>query len=198
MIKLHKFALTLFFLTSFLSHAQDWSLEVNKDNIKVYTREVDGSSLDEFKAITTLNFSMKTIFETLKDAEALPEWSKNTSHSELIETDDNIQYRYTISDAPFPVDDRDSYIKFTFTESETQVRIDIEAVPEYGPKKDDYVRVTHSRGYYLLEKIDDNKTRITYQLHAEPGGSVPGWLANSASTEVPYNALTGLKKYLEE
>ncbi|TNE26978.1 MAG: hypothetical protein EP346_13370 [Bacteroidetes bacterium] len=198
MKRIHTYAIALLAFSSFHSQAQDWSLEVDKENIKVYTREVEGSSMDEFKAITTLNFPMSKVFETLKDASVLSEWSKNTSHCEVVEAKDNVQYRYSISDAPFPIDDRDSYVKFTYTESANRVRIDIEAVPEYGPKKEDYVRVTESKGYYLLEKLADNQTRITYQLHAEPGGSVPGWLANSASTDIPFNALTGLKQYLEE
>lgn len=198
MIRIHTYAIALLAFSSFHSQAQDWSLEVDKENIKVYTREVEGSSMDEFKAITTLNFPLSKVFETLKDASVLSEWSKNTSHCEVVEAKANVQYRYSISDAPFPIDDRDSYVKFTYTESANRVRIDIEAVPEYGPKKEDYVRVTESKGYYLLEKLADNQTRITYQLHAEPGGSVPGWLANSASTDIPFNALTGLKQYLEE
>ncbi|GGH75618.1 START domain-containing protein [Phaeocystidibacter marisrubri] len=198
MKRIHTYAIALLAFSSFHSQAQDWSLEVDKENIKVYTREVEGSSMDEFKAITTLNFPLSKVFETLKDASVLSEWSKNTSHCEVVEAKDNVQYRYSISDAPFPIDDRDSYVKFTYTESANRVRIDIEAVPEYGPKKEDYVRVTESKGYYLLEKLADNQTRITYQLHAEPGGSVPGWLANSASTDIPFNALTGLKQYLEE
>lgn len=197
MLGLRTSMLALFSLGSSLL-PQEWSLELDKEGIVVYTREYEGSSLDEFKAITTLDYPINEVVATLKDASAVKEWSPNTSESKLIKTEGNVQYRYTINDAPFPIDDRDSYIKLTFTESATQVKIDITAVPDYGPHKDDYVRITESTGHYLLEKIGSSKTKITYQLHAEPGGSIPGWLANAASTDVPFNALRGLRKYMED
>lgn len=182
---------------SFCALAQEWTLSLNKDNIRVYTREVANSSLDEFKAECTINVSLSEVQEALLDADHHKDWSAATTVSKVISRNGNVQYNYTVSDAPFPVSDRDSYMKFTVTESEGQTRIDMVAVPTYGPEKDDMVRIQKSQGFYLLEELGPNRTKVTYQLHAEPGGSIPGWLANSASTEVPYKSLKGLKEYLE-
>ncbi len=50
------------------------------------------------------------------------------------------------------------------------------------------------RGHYVLKILDYNKTRVEYQIDADPGGMLPDWLIESASKDIPLNTLTGLKK----
>ena len=44
----------------------------------------------------------------------------------------------------------------------------------------------------------DNLTEVTYQVHTEPGGSVPSWLANSFVVDAPFNTLSGLRTLAEK
>ena len=38
-------------------------------------------------------------------------------------------------------------------------------------------------GAWILEPMGDGKkTRVTYQLHTHPGGSIPSWIANKSNT----------------
>ena len=43
-----------------------------------------------------------------------------------------------------------------------------------------------------------DQTEVTYQVHTEPGGSVPSWLANKFVVEAPFNTLKALKAAAEK
>ena len=39
---------------------------------------------------------------------------------------------------------------------------------------------------------------MTYEVHTEPGGSVPSWLANSFVVDAPLQTLQGLRAKVEK
>ena len=43
----------------------------------------------------------------------------------------------------------------------------------------------------------EGRIRVVYELHAEPGGQVPAWLANSFVIDAPYNTLLLLRRAAE-
>ena len=43
----------------------------------------------------------------------------------------------------------------------------------------------------------DKKTKTTYQLHADPGGNIPAWLANQTVVDMPYATMERLKNLVE-
>mgnify|MGYP002718257558 CR=1 FL=1 len=70
--------------------------------------------------------------------------------------------------------------------------------PQYLPKEDGYTRVASLKGFWKFVPQGDGKVEVTYQVHTEPGGSVPSWLANSFVVEAPFNTLSGLRALAEE
>ncbi|WP_395408383.1 hypothetical protein ACHMW6_17725 [Pseudoduganella sp. UC29_106] len=38
---------------------------------------------------------------------------------------------------------------------------------------------------------------VVYQMHAAPGGAIPGWLANQTVVDTPFGTLKGLRSYLQ-
>ncbi|WP_421754284.1 START domain-containing protein [Croceimicrobium sp.] len=174
-----------------------WELRKNEAGIKIYTRAVEGSALDEFKAHAEFAFPMEKIVAILEDADHFKDWMPNCSHSKLIKREGPKQYHYTITSAPFPLDDRDCYYRFSYERTADQVKISMDGLPDYGPKKEDMVRIPSVKGYWLFEKLGPQKTKITYQVLANPGGSIPGWLANAGSVDSPFNTLKNLRKRLK-
>ena len=76
-----------------------------------------------------------------------------------------------------------------------EVRVSLVGIPDYLPEKKGIVRMEKAEGYILLQREDD-KTRVTYEFHSEPGGNVPKWLANNSIAELPYKTLSGLREKL--
>ena len=175
----------------------DWHLKKNKNGISIYTRPAEHSKLNEFKGIVVLNTPVDALVKTLKDADNLTKWVPDCGTSKLVKIEGNDQYHYLVTKAPFPLLDRDSYIHFKYTTIDNGVKVDIEALPSYKPEKDGLVRVPYCKGYWQLEKQSDQQTKVTYQVSADPGGSIPAWLANTASVSTPFKTLKNLREYVK-
>ena len=173
-----------------LSADKDWTLRKNEDGIKVYTRPVAGSDLDEFKGTCTINAKPLELANLLKKVEAYPDWLPNCIEAKLIKREGNTQIHYSQTEAPFPVSNRDSYYRYTYTEKGSDIKVRMEALPDYGPEREDVVRMVKVEGYWYFKATADGKTKVTYQVHADPGGSIPSWLTNSAVVDNPYNTLS--------
>lgn len=184
---------TLFSINSHAANSE-WKLEVEEDkaHLKVYTRKIDGSSLKEFKGEMLVNEKLTTLVALMLDSEAAPKWIHECEKFEVIETiNPHHKIIHFINAAPWPVSDRDAVISSKISQNpETlEVRIDIEALTGHVPEDEDLVRIPRMLGYWSftpLEGEDDNgNVLVRYQIHAEPGGSLPAWLANSAVVDTP-------------
>jgi hypothetical protein len=48
-------------------------------------------------------------------------------------------------------------------------------------------------GFYRLRKLTDRQTEVTYQVEADPGGSLPRWLATRIARDLPHETLARLR-----
>ena len=168
-------------------------MKKTSDGIEVFTRSSELSDLDEFKGIGNINAPLEQIIKVFQNADQMSYWSPNCEESRLMERQGNVQIHYTISGAPFPIQDRDAFTQFKYIPQDNGMKIEISAIPQYGPENEDYVRIQYATGFWMLEKISENKTKVTYQLQADPGGSIPGWLANTGSVDTPLNTIKSLR-----
>lgn len=179
-----------------------WKLEKDADNVKVYTRVVEGSALKEFKGITSIQTSLTSLVALLDDREAGPSWIKDSKESSLIKkVDDKLSYSYNVTAAPWPVKDRDMVIKSVTTQEENSlvVRIQLNAEKEGKPEEKGRVRVTEMKGYWEFKPMDNGAVQVTYQVHADPAGKLPNWLINSLVVDMPFFTLKAMQtKVLED
>jgi hypothetical protein len=57
------------------------------------------------------------------------------------------------------------------------------------------VRMPSMRGHWILIPVEGGRaTDAEYQVFADPGGSLPDWLANLASKTLPRETIAGLRK----
>ena len=55
------------------------------------------------------------------------------------------------------------------------------------------VRMPRLNGHYIFSEAGKGKTQIEYQIDADPGGLIPGWLATMASRDIPLRTLVNLR-----
>lgn len=177
-----------------------WTLARNRDGIVVHTRPVAGSGIDEFRGTALVAAPAAAIRAVLRNVDDFELWFPNTSESRLLFRDGDVQFQYTVIDAPWPVSDRDNVFR-----SETEhdpatgiVRIAVTADPDREPEQPERVRVRHALGQWLLEPVAPDRTRVTFTMHLEPGGGVPEWLLNARVVETPFEALTNLRLQVAE
>ena len=190
-------AFLVFMIATNISAQSNWKEKSDKDGIKVYTRELDDSALDEFKGVTVIHASINDIETVLRDVPNMVQWVPNCIISRIIELNDEMQIHYVAYDAPWPASGRDSYVQYKLVQEGKNLKIYFNGLPDYGPELEDFVRVPQITGFWLLEPISASKTRVTYQVSADPGGSVPTWLANAGAVDTPYNTIKGLRKRIE-
>jgi len=194
-------SIVLSFSTHAVSGSSDWELEKEEEGIKlkIYTREVSGSSLKEFKGEMIVETTLTTLAALLLDSKAAPEWMHQCEKFEIIErTSPKQALIYFINGAPWPISDRDAVVSSTMSQDpETLVlQVDVEAVTGRLPKNDDYVRIPHMSGFWSFIPLSEGKVKVVYQVHADPGGSLPSWLANSVVVDTPYNTMSNMLKML--
>ena len=178
------------------STAADWNLDRNRDGIEVFTRPVENSGIKEFKGIAYFDATVDQIVAVLRDSDRFKTWFPNCPESKLLFREGDVSVQYSVMDAPWPVSDRDNVLRsVTYRNAESgSVKIVVQADPDFYPEQDERVRVQQAQGSWLIEPVDEVRTRVTFQMHLEPGGGIPDWLSNARVVETPFEALGNLRQ----
>lgn len=191
--------LTIYCLLSFETFSQtSWELDKNKDGIKVYTRIEKNSGFKSFKAVITVDASTDKIIKTLKNTRDYIKWYGYTKTSKLLKQEKGVQYNYVETIFPWPFRNRDMVYKMTTKKFKNDsIKIYLKGIPDYIQEKTGIVRMKKAEGYILLQP-SNNKTKIIYVFHSEPGNNIPTWMANNSIVKLPFKTLSGLRKFLKE
>ncbi|HNW70024.1 MAG TPA: START domain-containing protein [Bacteroidales bacterium] len=187
-------------LSSFNAFSQDWKLKKDSDGIKVYTRDVKGSSIQEFRGEVVAKSNLSTILYVIDNIADYPKWMYKCSYAErLKKINEASGYAYSVLDQSWPVTDRDACTFYYVTQDSNSlvVTINIKGVCNYIPEKPDRVRMPSIKGSWQLIPVSKGVTKIVYQIHSEAGGEVPAALVNMFVTNTPYYNLLNLKKIVE-
>lgn len=190
----------LAFLVTFSASARDgWNLVKEESGIKVYTKTEPGSEYKAFKAEMDVSCTIDTFIAVLKNMETVNNWVVNCKGVKLINTEGNDRYYYIETYLPWPFESRDMVYRFQYIEiSAGQVKVIVSGLPGYIQPLEGITRMAKADGYWLLTSTDTNKTSITYQMHVEPGGSIPPWLANPFIKNVPYSTFRELRNIVQK
>lgn len=181
-----------------LSAEAEWELARDEDGIQVYLQAVPGSPYKAYRGVTTINTNLAALRAIQEDVEGACGWVHECKAQKLLKHDGAVAWTYTQFNTPWPVTPRDAVVKITTSEGvDGSLRRDLEGVPAYVEERDGFVRVTKVEGFWLLEPKGAGAVRVTYQVHTEPGGSVPSWLANRFVIEAPYDTLFDLRERAE-
>ncbi len=175
-----------------LAHAGEWVERYDKDGVTVSTREVEGSPFKEFLGRAVVPRPLPQVLDQVLDVAAYPAWFPNTPTSKLLERGENTVLYYVVTSFPWPVTDRDTVYEYTVTKGEREATIAVRVRPEAYPAQDGLVRVQSSPGAWTFRTVDGG-TEVTWRLHFDPAGRLPGWLANSAIVDVPRDMLINLR-----
>ena len=188
----------LIVLPALIFAQDDWEIKKENDDITVYTRPSQTNDFDEYKATTTVDFSMSAFLNVMWDVEAYPTWIPNMKYSKLLDKkDDTVQIYYSSLKVPFPYENRDVvyYNKFVMDSAKQHLTIHIKALPDYIEKKDGLVRMPSGNGKWEVQSKGDGKLEVSLQMLVDPGGNIPAWLVNHFIANSPYQTLKNLKSF---
>lgn len=194
---LHQVALAcgLSVLLAGMAHAEDWKVAKDEDGIKVSLSEVPGSQYKAYQGVTTINAPVAKISALQEDVAGACAWIHECKTQKLLKHEGDKSWTYTQFNTPWPVTPRDSVLLVTSnTAPDGTLTRTLEGQPTYLPEEKGFVRVAQVKGFWKLVPKSANQTEVTYQVHTEPGGSVPSWLANKFVVDAPFNTLKALKE----
>ena len=184
------------------AQADDWHSVVADGNLRVDRREYRGSQLQEIRGVTRLKASLNAIMALLKDAPYNRHWVYRSGGARILRENGYAQaYVYGVVDAPWPMQDRDTVVRFDYQQDPQtgDILITIENFPDFIAKDPAFVRVPDFGGFWLLRPEADGMVEVTYQVHGDPGGWIPVWAANYAAvtsvTRTLQNMVSAVGRY---
>lgn len=193
-----RFTIIILFTTITSLFSQTWEQVLSKDAITIWTRKVSWSEYKEFKGETTINANLNTILSVFDDLTTYTKWVHNCIEATQIKRESSSRgTRYIAIKSPWPVSDRDVVFEYTVSQNRTTKVVNLKLIAVKGVVPDKgRVRMTYMISNYELTPLNKNKTKVIYQSHNDPAGSVPTAIINKTLTETPYNTLHKLKQVI--
>ncbi|MFZ3153928.1 START domain-containing protein [Pseudomonas sp.] len=180
------------------AQAAPWRLVKDEAGIQVYLQQVPGSSFQAFRGVTRIRTDMPRLLALQDDVSAACAWIHACSEQRLLKHEADLSWAYSRFHTPWPVQPRDSILQVTTTrDADGRVTRTLRGVADYLPLQPGFVRVSKVEGFWSLIPRG-GEIEVIYQVHSEPGGSVPAWLANSFVVDAPFNTLQGLRQLAEQ
>lgn len=178
--------------------AENWQVAKDEEGIKVSLSEVPGSKYKAYRGVTVIKAPLAKVKALQEDVVGACKWVHECKSQKLLKHEGDQSWTYTQFNTPWPVTPRDSVLHVTTREeADGSLVRTLEEAPEHLPQTEGYVRVSQVQGFWKLVPKGDS-TEVTYQVHTEPGGSVPSWLANKFVVDAPFNTLKGLRTLAEK
>jgi len=177
------------------AEADSWQKEFTKEGITIYTKSVPGSAMKAFMAEAIIDAPMETVNRILIDTPGQVKWIPDCIFSiDLQKISETHLISYNETKAPV-VDNRDVVVETRITISKDKIIHSFRALnrPDLKPELKGKVRIKDMEGKWELTRMGD-KTMVIYEVRANPGGSMPAWLVNSASKDVPLKTIRGLRQ----
>jgi START domain. len=189
-----------FTATTIAAHAQgDWKFKKESEGIKIYTKEAP-SGPQLLKAELTVKGTPEKLIAILLDIPGQKDWVYSTKSSSLLKQlgPQELIY-YTEKTMPWPVQNRDAvmYLKIQQHPQTGVVTLTSKAMPNHIPAKNGLVRVPASTVSWVVKPTGNNTMHITYEVMADPGGTVPTWVINMFITKGPLETFRKMRKLLE-
>ena len=182
--------------------SEGWKPESQSGGIALYSHPRPNSSLKEFKAIGEIDASIRTVHSVIDDFENYASFMPYTVECRLVKRESGSTLFYQRL-SPKIVSDRD----YTLRVREKSWRGEkglvylhrFEAANELGPaEQKGFTRVKICEGGWLLEPLDESKTRATYSIDTDSGGTIPAFIANPASAIGIRKLFAAVRKQVKE
>lgn len=189
----------LFYPSKTFQSELGWKLKKEKDSIKVFIRDSDGSDIMEIRVLSSVKASIEELVEIIYDVNSYSEWISNLETAKILETVSKRDiYYYYQADVPWPFRNRDDVMRIVMEEKPDSgaVTIVFSGHPDYIPKKDKIVRLSLNKGYWKFTPISNGKTEIDYIFFTNEGKGYPKWLVNMFIVDGPFDIVSNLKEYV--
>jgi hypothetical protein len=175
--------------------AETWRLVKDQAGIQVFLSKVPGSKYQAFRGVVRLKTDMPTLLALQEDVSGSCAWIYACREQKLLKYEGGQSWIYSRFTMPWPVRPRDAVLRVATRQgSDGRITRILSGVADYLPEQKGFVRVSKAEGYWAFIPKTAGEVEVIYQMHSEPGGSVPSWLAGSFVVDAPYHTLEALRR----
>jgi hypothetical protein len=188
--------------SSSVSPKEGWKLATDAKEVIIFSRPHADSNLKEFKAIGSIDAPAYAVHAVIDDFENYPKFMPYTLECRLLkrEGDSLIGYQRL---SPKICEDRDYTLRVSKKSWPGPKGLTYlsqwQTANEMGPpEQKGVVRLKVCNGTWLLESDGGAKTRATYSIYSDTGGSVPAFIANHVSLAAIKKLYAAIGKQVKE
>ena len=187
------FILFLIFLFSYQKEfPTDWVLKKNKNQIKVYLRNLDYNS-QQYCAETIVEADINLVSSHILDFNNSFKWMYKLKSSEILSKEsDSLFYVYFIVKMNWPLKNRDLVSDVIVSKTENEIIIELNSVPGHMEINPNFERIKDTKSVWKLEYLTKNKTKVSLQSYAVIEG-IPTFISDFFILESPLYSLHNLK-----
>ena len=187
------FILFLIFLFSYQKEfPTDWVLKKNKNQIKVYLRNLDYNS-QQYCAETIVEADINLVSSHILDFNNSFKWMYKLKSSKILSKEsDSLFYVYFIVKMNWPLKNRDLVSDVIVSKTENKIIIELNSVPCYMEINPNFERIKDTKSVWKLEYLTQNKTKVSLQSYAVIEG-IPTFISDFFILESPLYSLNNLK-----
>ena len=191
--------LLLSLMISYASAAGDkWELKIDRDGIRVYTREREGSGIYMYKAVTAIRMQPEQVYEQVVD------FRENKKYLDLVDSLGFLDHRkneryinYMRLDMPWPVKNREMVMDMKVQLSKDSIRLISDDLPGHIQNSGNVIQIEDFHEEWEIKAFGNSgETQITVTGWVNPGGSIPDWVVNMFSARTPFHFISGILKEL--
>ncbi|MCF0041114.1 START domain-containing protein [Dyadobacter fanqingshengii] len=179
---------------------RDWKLVTESEGIRVFSQSVPGSRINALRVECEVKASAGELVAMLLDVKAAEAWVFHTKSCDLLKkVSPSELYYYSEVSMPWPLSNRDfvAHIRVSQDKLTKIVTVDAPAVPGFVAHKEGIVRISHSKGIWIIKPLSKDKINIVYTLQVDPGGDIPAWVVNTFSAQGPLHSFRKMKQELQ-
>ena len=137
-------------------------------SLQVHRRPYAGSELLEIRGVLRVQATLNARMGLLRDADFNRHWVYRSGGARILRENGYRQaWVYGVVDAPWPMRDRDTVVRFDYRQHPDSrvIHIAISNFPDFTERVDGYVRVPDFGGFWELRPQPAGWVQVTYQVY---------------------------------
>jgi len=172
----------------------DWVLKKDKNQIKVYLRNLDYNS-QQYRAETIVEADINSVSSHILDFNNSFKWMYKLKSSKILsKKSDSLFYVYFTIKMNWPLKNRDLVSDVIVSKTENKVIIELNSVPGHMEINPNFERIKDTKSIWKLEYLTKNKTKVSLQSYAVIEG-IPTFISDFFILESPLYSLNNLKNH---
>jgi hypothetical protein len=174
----------------------DWKVVIDKNDVQVFASRDTQTKLWSFRGVGKVLFhSEEHALNTIHDLTGGSRWLAFVSEiREYAPPKDGVRHLQVLTFLPL-VKDREALQLAHYTNTETDVILNLSHNTENLPKNPKYVRIPHSSGKVsFIQQENPLEYEVSYEITLNFGSIIPDRIANLIIRGAPYNSILNLRR----